>query len=43
MAAYLALRIKSGKLKYETVVKKYPQYKKEIDLILGGGDADERT
>ena len=35
MAAYLAMRIKQGKLKYEDVIKKYPQYKAEIDEILG--------
>lgn len=36
-AKYLARQIKSGKLKYEDVVEKYPQYKEEIDKILGKG------
>jgi len=35
MAAYLAMRIKQGKLDYDAVVAKYPQYKEEIDRILG--------
>ena len=35
MAAYLAMRIKQGKLDYDEVVAKYPQYKDEIDRILG--------
>ena len=34
MATYLAMRIKQGKLNYEEVVEKYPQYKEEIDNIL---------
>ena len=34
MAAYFAMRIESGKLNYNTVIEKYPEYKKEIDLIL---------
>lgn len=34
MAKYLAMRIKQGKLNYEEVVAKYPQYKNEIDIIL---------
>lgn len=34
MAKYLAMRIKAGKLDYDTVVTKYPQYKDEIDRIL---------
>lgn len=36
MAPYLALQIIKGKLKYELVVAKYPQYKDEIDQILIG-------
>lgn len=35
MAAYLASRIKKGKLDYNEVVERYPQYKAEIDRILG--------
>lgn len=35
MAKYLARQIKMGKLDYEEVVKKYPQFKSEIDKILG--------
>lgn len=35
MAAYLARQIKLGKLDYDAVVAKYPQYKAEIDAILG--------
>lgn len=35
MAAYLARQIKEGKLDYDAVVTKYPQYKEEIDRILG--------
>ncbi len=34
MAAYLAERIKKGKLNYNAVVKKYPSYKEDIDFIL---------
>ena len=34
MEAYFAMRIKQGKLKYEEVVAKYPQYKDGIDKIL---------
>ena len=34
MAKYLAMRIKTGKLDYDTVVARYPQYKDEIDKIL---------
>ena len=34
MAEYLASRIKKGKLDYNEVIEKYPQFKKEIDLIL---------
>lgn len=35
MAKYLARQIKMGKLDYDEVVKKYPQFKDEIDRILG--------
>ena len=34
MAKYLAMRIKAGKLDYDEVVAKYPQFKDEIDRIL---------
>ena len=34
MEAYLASRIKIGKLDYLAVVKKYPQFKDGIDEIL---------
>ena len=34
MAKYLAMRIKQGKLNYDDVVAKYPQYQDEIDNIL---------
>lgn len=37
MARYLASRIRVGKLDYDEVVAKYPQFKEEIDEILGGG------
>ena len=32
---YLVRQIKTGKAKYEDVIKKYPQYKAEIDEKLG--------
>ena len=35
MAKYLARQIKEGKLDYEAVVKRFPQYKEEIDEHLG--------
>lgn len=35
MAKYLAGRIAAEKLDYDAVVAKYPQYKDEIDRILG--------
>lgn len=35
MAKYLARQIKEGKLDYEEVVARYPQYKKAIDEQLG--------
>ena len=34
MAKYLARQIKIGKLDYEDVIEKYPQFKEEIDAIL---------
>ena len=34
MARYLARQIYNGKLDYDAVVAKYPQYKDEIDEIL---------
>ena len=35
MANYLARQIKLGKLGYDEVIIKYPQFKEEIDRILG--------
>ena len=35
MAAYLAGRIKKHKLSYQEVIERFPQYKEEIDRILG--------
>ena len=35
MAEYLARQIKNGKLDYDEVVAKFPQFKAEIDRILG--------
>lgn len=34
MAAYFAMRLQKGKLNYNTVVEKYPEYQSDIDLIL---------
>ncbi len=34
MAVYFAMRLEKGKLNYNTVVQKYPQFKDDIDLIL---------
>lgn len=34
MSAYFALRLEAGKLNYNTVVAKYPQYQEDVDLIL---------
>lgn len=34
MVAYLAMRIIDGALDYKSVIKKFPQYKDEIDTIL---------
>ncbi len=36
MAKYLALQIQKGSLTYDDVVAKFPQFKQEIDKILGG-------
>ena len=35
MARYLASRILAGALEYEAVIARYPQFKAEIDEILG--------
>ena len=35
MAKYLATQIKKGKLNYDKVIEKYPQFKEEIDKYLG--------
>lgn len=34
MAKYLAMRIKTGKLEYDEVIAKYPEFKEEIDKYL---------
>ena len=34
MAEYFAKQIINGKLKYEEVVQRYPQYKKEINEFI---------
>lgn len=34
MAKYLYIRIEDGALKYEDVINKFPQYKKEIDVLM---------
>ena len=34
MAKYLAMRIRAGKLSYDVVVAKYPQYREKIDFLL---------
>ena len=34
MARYLATQIEKGKLDYDFIVKKYPQFKDEIDNYL---------
>ena len=34
MVKYLIMRLEDGKINYDRVVEKYPQYKDEIDLIL---------
>lgn len=35
MASYLARQIRMGRLDYDVVVKRFPQFKDEIDRILG--------
>ena len=35
MAKYLARQIKIGKLDYYNVILKYPQFKNDIDALLG--------
>lgn len=34
MAAYFAMRLEKGKLNYNVVINKYPQFQEDIDLIL---------
>ena len=34
MGAYFAMRLEKGKLNYNTVVQKYPEFKEDIDLII---------
>ena len=34
MEKYLAIRIKEGKLNYDDVMLKFPQYKDTIDFLL---------
>ena len=34
MVKYFAMRLEAGKLNYNVVVKKYPQFQEDIDLIL---------
>ena len=34
MVKYLIMRLEDGKINYDRVVEKYPQYKDEIDSIL---------
>ena len=34
MERYLAMRIKEGKLDYNEVISKFPQYKETIDFLL---------
>ena len=34
MVKYFIMRLEDGKINYNRVVEKYPQYKDEIDLIL---------
>lgn len=43
MAKYLARQIKAGKLDYDEVIARYPQYKEEIDAILGLLNEPEET
>lgn len=34
MGAYFAMRLEKGKLNYNVVIAKYPQFQEDIDLIL---------
>ena len=34
MAAYFAMRLEKGKLNYNDVIARYPQFKDEIDQII---------
>lgn len=34
MERYLAMRIREGKLDYNEVISKFPQYKETIDFLL---------
>ena len=34
MAAYFSMRLEKGKINYNIVVAKYPQFQEDIDLIL---------
>lgn len=34
MVAYFAMRIEVGKVNYNVVIAKYPEYQSDIDLIL---------
>ena len=34
MAAYFAMRLENGKINYNVVIDKYPQFQEDIDLIL---------
>lgn len=35
MARYLARQIQAGRLNYDEVIARYPQFRAEIDRILG--------
>ena len=35
MIEYIVWRIKEGKMNYEKVIEKYPEMKKDIDILLG--------
>lgn len=43
MAEYLADRIENGYLDYDKVVEKYPQFKDEIDVLLGRSDENGKS
>lgn len=38
MSGWLASRIEKGKLNYNAVVAKYPEFKEDIDFILASDD-----